>query len=59
MKLSKEIREKATEHPVEVVDDETRQVYYLISEQHFREWKLLAEDTDPSLFEFEDIELTE
>ena len=54
MKLTKEMRQNT---PVEVVDEETKQIFYLISEQQFKEWKLLVEDIDESLFEVEDIEL--
>ncbi len=54
MKLTEEMRQNT---PVEVVDEETQQVFYLISEQQFKEWQLLTEDTDESLFEFNDIEL--
>mgnify|MGYP006966940095 CR=1 FL=1 len=54
MKLTKEMRQNT---PVELVDDETKQVFYLISEQQFKEWRRLVEDTDESLFEFDDIEL--
>ncbi len=54
MKLTEEMRQNT---PVQVVDEETQQVFYPISERQYKEWQLLAEDTDESLFEFDDIEL--
>jgi hypothetical protein len=45
--------------PVEVCDEQTREVYYVLTREQYRKMKALldAEEIDPSFYEVTDIEL--